>query len=150
MYHDYYQDLNYLQHYGRKGMKWYQTIFTKEGRAASRKRRQEKFDRTKKPKIMAKGDIEKAYKKKKYFTDEELNSLATAAKNKANVQSTALSGGKAGSRETQRRIITNVDLRTAYKNAGKFTTDELIELQKRHEALMYMKKNRTKRFAKNY
>lgn len=150
MHHNYYQDIHYLSHYGRKGMKWYQKIFTKEGRQVSRQRRQEKFDRTKKQKIMEKGDISKAYKKKKYFTDEELNSLATMAKNKENIQSTVLSGGKAGSRETQRRIITNVDLRAAYKNAGKFTTDELVELQKRHEALMYMKKNRTKRFAKNY
>lgn len=45
MYHDYYQEQCYLQHYGRKGMKWYQHIFGKENKNNRRENRRYKKDK---------------------------------------------------------------------------------------------------------
>lgn len=136
-YRSYYQDMNFLQHYGRKGMKWYRNIFSKEGRSNIRKNRIAK----KKKSIMDDLNFEKAYKNRKYFTKEELHKLAKDVKDD-DADRMLASQGSLNQKDAKRNMIQNADLREAYRYRKHFTTAELLELRKRHETLRYIDANK--------
>ena len=78
-----------LMHYGRKGMKWYQNIYTKHKQRKVKKKRQEalkkaqaakaakKKEAEEKEKILKSGDRKEIVKNKHRFTDDELRQAIT-------------------------------------------------------------------------
>lgn len=158
MYHNYYQETAYLQHYGRKGMKWYQNIYQTVTSASKRhrrkvaekeNRRRQRFNQRKKQKIISSVDLKKAYKNRKYFTTEELKKLNERSREIEALQNHNTNQSKSNKevmkkpqsiQEKKQKTIQNVDLKTAYRNRKYFTTDELLDLQKRAAATSQIKK----------
>lgn len=124
---------DYLQHYGRKGMKWYQHIFGKDptGRYTPKKRAKivKKYGE-KKTRLKEAQSVEKEYgkaimrdKKNKYYDsdrEEYLNTLSDIIIEGSN------------NKETIRKLLNNLDKQkqishAIYENAEKDTYDETKE-----------------------
>lgn len=157
-------------------MKWYQNIFTKYKEYTKRRRtrknqkeqrRRNKFYKTKKRKIIDKGNLRAAYRNRKYFTTEELKKLSDRSKEIDRLKNASKSGEDQSKKDTslktkeskesqkvsyepetnrkinkaKREAMLNADLRAAYRNRKYFTTDELNALKARSDAIEGIRTN---------
>lgn len=138
-------DGTYLAHYGRKGMKWYQHVYATAQKGykrykAYKTKGMNKFNMRKKPKIIAKNNLRKAYRKRRYFTNDELQRMVARSKEEEKIKSQI---GTRGLKVQKRKadIINKVDLKAAYKNRQYFTTSELQDLAKRSASIATIRKS---------
>ena len=108
-----------LMHYGRKGMKWYQNIYTKHKQRKVKKQRKEalekaraakeakKKDAEEKEKILKSGDRKKIIENKHRFTDDELRQAITRLELEERLSSPAAKKNIGKGEEVVRDILTN-------------------------------------------